>query len=107
MSADHAKNRRHPRDAVVVRSRSGGRTTSRQERFGAIVGMRVLTIIRQNGTASAPAIAERLGLEGGYVRRILRAAVEEGLLVKTRQPQRGTCAVQLYGCAVLDDDDTG
>jgi predicted ArsR family transcriptional regulator len=73
-----------------------GRTTDRQQRFGAIIGMRVLRVLSAQGELSAMELAKKLNIEESYVRRICRAAVEDGLIVVRSEEQRGTRPVQLY-----------
>lgn len=76
-------------------------SVDRQKRFGALVGMRMLgTLLRESDRSlTVMELAKRLDVEESYIRRICRAAVEEGLITVRTEEQYGTRPVQLFSWA--------
>lgn len=70
----------------------------RSARSGVETGGRIIWLLEHGDVQvpSAGAIADRLGLEESYVRRVCQTLTRAGLLSIEEMPQRGTPPVKVY-----------
>ena len=70
----------------------------RGDRSGTETGARILWLVafKEVKPATASTLAERLGREESYVRRVCRHLVQCGLLKSEDVPQQGTPSVKVY-----------
>jgi len=78
------------------------RAPSEEPRSGPVTGAQIVRMLAQT-PASPGFLADVLGLEESYVRRICRQLVKAGVLTFEVVPQRGTPPLKLYSLVPVPD----